>query len=99
LPLDEDVDIMMLREDYEKFLLVAGDALSRKLFLQTPNYNPYTRVRVNDTVFESEFMARFSDIHSGIFLDLFAHDRTGAHAVSQKLHRMVTKTTRSIVFD
>ncbi len=99
IPWDDDVDVMMLREDYEKFLRVADGALSEKLFLQRPNYNPYTRVRVNGTVFASEFMARFPDIHSGIFLDIFAHDRTAAHPWSQKLHRMVTKVTRSIVFN
>ncbi|MCD7833081.1 MAG: LicD family protein [Lachnospiraceae bacterium] len=99
IPWDDDVDVMMPREDYEKFLRVAENDLSDKLFLQRANYNPYTRLRVNGTVFASEFMARFSDIHSGIFLDIFAHDRTAGHAWSQKLHRMVTKVTRSIVFN
>ncbi|MCD8104062.1 MAG: LicD family protein [Lachnospiraceae bacterium] len=99
IPWDDDVDIMMLREDYEKFLRVAPDALSEKLFLQKANYNPYTRVRVNGTEFASEFMARFPEIHSGIFLDIFAHDRTGRHGWTQKLHRAMTKVTRSVVFN
>jgi len=99
IPWDDDVDVMMLREDYEKFLRVAENDLSDRLFLQRANYNPYTRLRVNGTEFASEFMARFSDIHSGIFLDIFAHDRTACHGWSQKLHRMVTKVTRSIVFN
>ncbi|MCD7956832.1 MAG: LicD family protein [Lachnospiraceae bacterium] len=99
IPWDDDVDVMMLREDYEKFLRVAPEELSDRLFLQRANYNPYTRVRVNGTVFASPFMARFPEIHSGIFLDIFAHDRTGSRLWSQKLHRLVTKATRSVVFN
>ncbi|MCD8337443.1 MAG: LicD family protein [Lachnospiraceae bacterium] len=99
IPWDDDVDVMMLREDYEKFLQAAEKDLSDKLCLQRANYNPYTRLRVNGTVFASEFMARFPDIHSGIFLDIFAHDRTARRAWPQKLHRMATKVTRSIVFN
>ncbi|MCC8065699.1 MAG: LicD family protein [Clostridiales bacterium] len=99
IPWDDDVDVMMTREEYERFLQVAPGELSDAYFLQLSNYNPYTRIRVNDTIFSSEFMARFEDIHSGIFLDIFAHDRTAAHKGSQKLHFMVTKLTRSIVFN
>jgi len=51
IPWDDDVDVMMLREDYEKFLRVAENDLSDRLFLQRANYNPYTRLRVNGTEF------------------------------------------------
>ncbi len=99
IPWDDDADIMMLRDDYEKFQQVARQELSEDLYLQMPDYNPYTRIRVNGTVFASEFMMQHAGEHSGIFLDIFAHDRTGKHDTSQRLHRMATKATRSIVFN
>ncbi len=99
IPWDDDADIMMEREDYERFQQAAAKELPAKLYLQLPDYNPYTRIRVRDTVFASEFMMRHAQEHNGIFLDIFAHDRTGAHPWSQKLHRMATKASRSIVFN
>ncbi len=99
IPWDDDGDIMMLRRDYEKFQQVAPAELPDALYLQMPDYNPYTRIRVNDTVFASEFMMRHEKEHSGIFLDIFCHDRTGAHPAAQSLHRMATRATRSIVFN
>ncbi len=99
IPWDDDADIMMLREDYEKFQQAAEKELSEKLYLQLPDYNPYMRIRVRDTVFASAFMMQHGGAQKGIFLDIFCHDRTGAHPASQKLHRMATRATRSLVFN
>ncbi len=99
IPWDDDADIMMLREDYEKFQFFAAKELPDQLYLQLPDYNPYMRIRVRDTVFASEFMLQHGNENNGIFLDIFCHDKTGAHPFSQRLHRMATKATRSLVFN
>lgn len=104
IPWDDDADVMMLREDYDHFLAVVQDEIPDNIFLQIPstekgNHNPFTKLRIDNTMFATEFTARFLDMHNGIFFDVLAHDQTGNHRWSQKLHLMLTMLTRSIVFN
>ena len=104
IPWDDDADVMMLREDYDRFLAVVQDEVPDNIFLQLPhtekgNHNPFTKLRINNTMFATEFTGKFLDMHNGIFFDVLSHDRTGNHRWSQKLHLMATMLTRSIVFN
>jgi lipopolysaccharide cholinephosphotransferase len=95
---------MMLREDYDKFQQVVQQELPGNIFMQIPstekgNYNPFTKLRINNTMFATEFTGHFMDMHNGIFFDVLSHDRTGRHKWSQKLHLMATMLTRSVVFN
>lgn len=104
IPWDDDADVMMLREDYEKFRQVVQEELPDNIFMQIPetekgNYNPFTKLRINNTMFATEFTGHFMDMHNGIFFDVLSHDRTGNHRWSQKLHLMATMLTRSVVFN
>ena len=104
IPWDDDEDVMMLREDYEKFQKVVQRELPDNIFVQLPetekgNYNPFTKLRINNTMFATEFTGHFMDMHNGIFFDVLSHDKTGNHKWSQKLHLMVTMLSRSIVFN
>lgn len=104
IPWDDDADVMMLREDYDRFQQVVQQELPDNVFMQIPstekgNYNPFTKLRINDTMFATEFTGHFMDMHNGIFFDVLSHDKTGNHKWSQKLHLMVTMLSRSIVFN
>ncbi len=104
IPWDDDADVMMLREDYDKFQKVAQQELPDNIFMQIPetekgNYNPFTKLRINNTMFATEFTSHFMDMHNGIFFDVLAHDKTGNHRWSRKLHLMVTMLARSVVFN
>lgn len=104
IPWDDDVDVMMLREDYDKFLSVVKDKLPKHLFLQTPITDPtshsvFTRIRINDTLFATEFTSRFEEMHNGIFIDIVCHDKTANSKLMQKLHIFMTLFTRSMVFN
>lgn len=104
IPWDDDADVMMLREDYERFRKVAQRELPENIFVQLPttekgNYNPFTKLRINNTMFATEFTGHFMDMHNGIFFDVLSHDQTGNHKWSQKLHLMITMLTRSVVFN
>lgn len=104
IPWDDDADVMMLREDYDKFQSVVQEELPDNIFLQLPhtekgNYNPFTKLRINNTMFATEFTGHFLNMHNGIFFDVLSHDKTGQHKWSQKLHLMATMLTRSIVFN
>lgn len=80
IPWDDDVDIGMLREDYNKFkeLCLNSDVLNKKYFLHSletdENYwLPFMKVRKNNTTFGEKFIKHL-DTHKGIFVDIFPYD-------------------------
>lgn len=78
IPWDDDVDIGMMRKDYEKFLNICKKELNKKYFLQTENtdyYYPqsFAKIRVNHTLFQEKLNLN-KNIHQGIFVDIFPFD-------------------------
>lgn len=103
IPWDDDLDIMMLREDHDRFLAVAEKELPEHLFLQTPQTDPgchylISKVRLSGTVFSSEFLSRFPELHKGLFVDVIAQDYTANSSLGQKLHLKLALLARGLVF-
>ena len=78
IPWDDDADIGMFREDYEKFITVAKRELSPEFFLQiTETDAEYSKlnakIRLNNTYFPEKRNEGVS-IHKGIFVDVFPFD-------------------------
>lgn len=79
IPWDDDIDIGMTRDNYEKFLKVAPNKLSEIYYLQTPygkeKNNPYfySKVRINGTQFV-EYCNRKVNMHHGCYVDVFPFD-------------------------
>jgi lipopolysaccharide cholinephosphotransferase len=100
IPWDDDADIFMLREDYDKFCKVAPDELDSKYFLQTiesdkGSHYIYTKLRRNDSIYVTDF-GNSQEMHHGIFLDIFVHDATANSKLFQKLHIIETKACRAM---
>ena len=79
LPWDDDIDIGMTRENYNKFLKVAPGELGPSYFLswiETDPHTPYyyAKVKKNNTLFVEE-MFKNIPMHPGIFVDIFPFDR------------------------
>ncbi len=78
IPWDDDIDVCMLREDYERFLTIAQEKLGEDYFLQStetdPKYvNPFAKIRKNGTVFK-EKLVKDVNMHHGVYIDLFPLD-------------------------
>ncbi len=77
IPWDDDIDICMTREDYERFIQVASDELPDDLFLQTHEADPsrsskWLKIRDNYSTFiQTSEKNRKVKYHQGIFLDIF----------------------------
>lgn len=81
IPWDDDLDIAMLRPEYEKFLEVANTQLDGKYFIQNWETDsgypfPYTKILKNNTIC-SEIITRDANVHEGIFIDIFPIDKCG----------------------
>lgn len=78
IPWDDDIDIAMLRDDYEKFLNVAPSEISGDYYVESPrnvaNYvYSFCKVKANGTVFMEECTSKLN-IHQGIWIDVFPID-------------------------
>ena len=79
LPWDDDVDVGMMRPDYERFAEVAQKEMGERFFLQTPDTEPHTpfffmKVRMNGSRF-SEATFKHIKMHQGIYVDIFPFDK------------------------
>ena len=78
IPWDDDIDIGMLREDYDRFISIAQSELGEKYFLQTFSSDPgcpclFAKVRKNGTsVIENNKQGM--KMHTGIWIDIFPFD-------------------------
>lgn len=78
IPWDDDIDVAMLRKDYEQFLEIAPHEFSEPYFLQTPDTDPgyyfsYTKVRNSNTSAIS-YPFRYENFNQGIAIDIFPLD-------------------------
>jgi lipopolysaccharide cholinephosphotransferase len=78
IPWDDDMDMGMPREDYEKFLQIAPAELGEHFELlearRTPGYVlPFAKLTRSDTTFV-EATDQDRTYHSGIFIDIFPFD-------------------------
>lgn len=78
IPWDDDIDVGLCREDYERFLQVAPQELPEWCFLQNyqteKNYvHTFSKLRNSNTAFIESHVKDFSMNH-GIFLDIFPLD-------------------------
>lgn len=78
IPWDDDMDIGMLREDFNRFVEACKTELGEEYFLQTwdtdPDY-PYSfaKIRLNGTHLEEGFSKK-GNSHNGLFVDIFPFD-------------------------
>lgn len=104
IPWDDDADVMMLREDYNKFLEVVQSELPGNVKLHTVDTDPkthniFTKLRIDNTMFATKWTSKFPDMHNGIFFDVLAHDKTANSKIGRKIHLQLTLMTRSLVFN
>ena len=101
IPWDDDIDVGMPREDYEKFLEVAPKDLKKEYFLDyyktdEENHFGFAKIKKNNTTFLSRY--RYS-LHNGFFLDVFPIDYCNSRdsfktKISASLSRCMLETLK-----
>lgn len=97
IPWDDDMDIGMLREDYERFLEIAKKELPEHLFLQTfetdDKYDIYQvpcKIRYNGTILIEKGIAENSEMHNGVYIDVFPYDSLPKSNLAYKIQRSLS---------
>lgn len=92
IPWDDDVDVCMLREEYNRFLAIGAEELKDHYFLQ--NYHTdknfqsqYTKIRKNKTRYVEE-LVQDVEMHQGFFIDVFPFDNVIPGTLKGKAQRI-----------
>ena len=91
MPWDDDIDIGMLRSDYEHFKYEWSINPPPNLFLQDrdtePKFPPpFIKIRKENTLLEESAMKELG-IHQGIFIDIFPFDKIGKSSFLNSIQR------------
>ena len=90
IPWDDDIDVMMPREDYDKLLLLWDSVAPEGYLIQnhhkSPEYpNNFSKIVKDHTTFLQDEWARKRNFHKGFFIDIFPADRVAPGFISRKL--------------
>ena len=89
IPWDDDMDIAMTRDHYERFKQVCKKELSDRFFYQCNETDPeyfhlIDKIRLNGTIFREKVTAD-KKMHQGIYVDIFPFDSVPENKFRRKL--------------
>ncbi|WP_290721528.1 MULTISPECIES: LicD family protein [Exiguobacterium] len=113
IPWDDDIDIGLRREEYEKFRVLFekefNDNLQSSYFLQNWHTEkefamPFSKLRVNQTIYK-EFVTKDVNFHHGIYIDIFPFDDVHSsifqkflqHKISTLIHKIILIKSNYII--
>lgn len=78
IPWDDDLDIAMMREDYDKFLEIASKEMDNKFLVDDAANNekyylPFAKIRIKDSIYEEPEQKDYEG-PKGIWIDIFPLD-------------------------
>lgn len=102
IPWDDDLDIEMTRENYDKFLTLFEN--NEKYYLQkdTEDYPlQFSKLRANNTTYIEDipYKKKYRNIHQGIYIDIFPVDKVAFKKSSAKKQELYSNVliTQSLV--
>lgn len=101
IPWDDDIDVGMLRTDYDRFMKVCQKELEDAYILHdwhTDLYlpNPFAKLKIRGTHYPEQISAK-SKVDDGIFIDIFPFDSTPAEPGLRKKQARQMKLCRKIL--
>ena len=104
IPWDDDLDVMMLRQDYERFLREADTVLDRETFFLQKEFSDhwpmfFSKLRLNGTTCLEKFHPRDPQIHQGIYMDIFPCDAAFGSELGRKLQFLASKVVIAKALD
>lgn len=89
IPWDDDLDVSMLRDDYDRFLEVAPGELKEQYFLQAERsehwFLNFSKLRKNNTTYLEKFHPKDPMMHQGIYIDIFPCDNASDNDFGRRM--------------
>lgn len=90
IPWDDDIDLAIPRDDYDRFLEIANDILPNSLTLRTyddESYHHYYFARIVDTRYKILRMGSVKEREEELWIDLFPLDGLPRNTVKRVIHK------------
>lgn len=96
IPWDDDLDIMMMREDYNRFLENAEKVLNRQKFYLQKEFSVhwpmfFSKLRLNGTACLEKYHPKDPETHQGVYIDIFPCDNALRSEFGRKLQFYASK--------
>lgn len=96
IPWDDDLDVMMLRSDYERFLAQAEDILDRETFFLQKAFSDhwpmfFSKLRLNGTACLEKYHPKDPASHQGVYMDIFPCDNALESEFGRKCQFLASK--------
>lgn len=96
IPWDDDLDVMMLRRDYERLLREADRVLDRERFFLQREFTEhwpmfFSKLRLNGTACLEKFHPKDPKMHQGVYMDIFPCDNALGSGAARKLQFLCSK--------
>lgn len=96
IPWDDDLDVVMLRTDYTRFLKEAPAELERSRFYLQAEFSDhwpmfFSKLRLNGTTCLEKYHPKDPKIHQGVYMDIFPCDNGFQTALGRKLQFLCSK--------
>ncbi len=99
---DDDIDVAMLREDYDKLMEIGPKCFDYPYFFQSAYtdkdyYRPHIQIRRSDTCGALDFELPYVGFNQGIFIDVFPYDGVPDDNLQGKLQWIEIKLYKKLM--
>lgn len=96
IPWDDDLDILLMRHDYERLLCVAEAELDRDTYFVQREFGEhwpmqFSKLRLNGTTCMEKYHPKDKKVHQGVYIDIFPCDNLADNALMRKLQFAASK--------
>ena len=96
IPWDDDLDVMMLRADYDRFLREAPAILDTENFFLQAAFSPkwpmfFSKLRLNGTTCLEKYHPKTEGTHQGVYIDIFPADDAAKTPLGRRLQFYASK--------
>lgn len=96
VPWDDDADVILTRSEYERFFAEAAKDFDPEIYYVQQEHGPhwpmpFSKLRRNNTTCMEKYHLRDSQMHQGVYIDIFPCDSLSHYSAQKKLQFVASK--------